>query len=62
MSDDPAIQRAVRRTVGIAAMRRLRRIVDADNAQEASNARWVRRLSIFFILAAILALAWIVIR
>ena len=62
MSDDPEIQRAVRRTVGIAALRRLRRIVDADNALEADKARWARRLSILFILAAVLALAWIVIR
>lgn len=62
MNDDPEIQRAVRRTVGIAALRRLRRMVDADNALEASNARWVRRLSVLFILAALFALAWIVIR
>ena len=62
MNDDPQIQRAVRRTVGIAALRRLRRLVDAEQALETSNARWARRLSVFFILAAVLALAWIVIR
>ena len=62
MKDDPKIQRAVRRTVGIAALRRLRRIVDADNALEAEKARWGRRLSIFFVLAAVLALAWMLIR
>ena len=62
MSDDPEIQRAVRRTVGIAALRRIRRIVDADNALEASKQRWARWLSIFLILAAVLALAWIAIR
>ena len=62
MNDDPEIQRAVRRTVGIAALRRLRRIVDADNALEAEKARWGRRLSILFLLAAALALAWILIR
>ena len=62
MSEDPEIQRAVRRTVGIAALRRIRRIVDADNALEADKSRWARRLSIFFLLAALLALAWIVIR
>ncbi len=62
MSDDPEIRRAVRRTVGIAALRRIRRIVDADNALEADKARWARRLSAFFLLAALLALAWIVIR
>ena len=62
MSDDPEIQRAVHRTVGIAALRRIRRIVDADNALEAAKQRWTRRLSIFLILAAVLALAWIAIR
>jgi hypothetical protein len=62
MSDNPKIQGTVRRAVGIAALRRIRRIVDAEEALEASNRRWVRRLSIFFVLAALLALAWIVIR
>ena len=62
MSDDPEIRRAVRRTVGIAALRRIRRIVDADNALEASKASWARRLSILLIVAGLLALAWIVIR
>jgi len=62
MSQDPEIQRAVRRVVGIAALRRIRRIVDADNELEAGKQRWARRLSIFLIIAAILALAWIVIR
>ena len=61
-SVDPEIQRAVRRTVGIAALRRIRRIVDADNALESAKQRWARRLSIVLILAAVLALAWIVIR
>ena len=62
MNDDPEIQRAVRRTVGIAALRRLRRIVDDDNALEAEKALWGRRLSIFFLLVAVLALAWMLIR
>jgi len=52
----------VRRTAGIAALRRLRRIVDADNALEADKIRWARRLSIFFALVAVVVLAWIVIR
>jgi hypothetical protein len=62
VSEDEELQRAVRRTVGIAALHRIRRIVDADNALEASKQRWVRRLSILLIIAAALALAWIVIR
>ena len=62
MSDDAKIRQAVRRTVGIAALCRLRRIVDADNALEAEKALWARRLSVAFLLAAVLALAWFVIR
>lgn len=62
MGDDPKIQRAVRRTVGIAALRRIRRVVDAEQAREAASARWARRLSIGFILAAVLVLAWMVSR
>lgn len=62
MTDDPEIERAVRRTVGIAALRRIRRIVDADNALEAGKQRWARRLSVLLIIATFLALAWIVIR
>ena len=62
MSENEKIERAVRRTVGVAALRRIRRIVDADNALETSKQRWARRLSIFLVLAAALVLAWIVIR
>lgn len=62
MSDDAEIQRAVRRTVGIAALRRIRRIVDADNALEAEKSYWVRRLAQLLIVAATLVLAWIAIR
>ncbi|MCF8200188.1 MAG: hypothetical protein K9J42_15580 [Sulfuritalea sp.] len=58
MSDDPEIQRSVRRTVGIAALRRIRRIVDTENARDARDSRWARRLAIAFVLAALLVLAW----
>lgn len=62
MNEDEKIQHAVRRTVGIAALRRIRRIVDADNALEADKRRWARRLAILFLLAAWLALGWMLIR
>lgn len=62
MNDDPEIRRAVRRTVGIAALRRIRRLVDADNALEADKRRWARRLSVALLVAAALALAWMLIR
>lgn len=56
---DPDIERAVRHTVGIAALRRLRRMVDEDAAAEAEKARWARRLGWLLTIAAILAVAWI---
>lgn len=62
MNEDDKIQRAVRRTVGIAALKRIRRIVDADNELEAGKERWARRLGVLFMLAAVLALAWMLIR
>lgn len=62
MSTDPDIERNVRRTVGIAALKRIRRLVDADNELEAGKQRWARRLSIAFLLAAVLVLAWMLIR
>jgi hypothetical protein len=52
----------VRRTVGIAALKRIRRIVDADNEVEAGKQRWARRLTIAFLLAAVLVMAWMLIR
>jgi len=62
MSDDEKIRQAVQRTVGIAALRRIRRIVDADNALEAEKSHWARRLALLFLIAAALVLAWIAIR
>ena len=61
MTGDPEIERNVRRTVGIAALRRIRRIVDADDALEAGKRRWARRLTAVLIVATVVAVAWIVI-
>jgi hypothetical protein len=62
VSHDPEIERNVRRTVGIAALKRIRRIVDADNQLEAGKQRLARRLGIGLALAAALVLAWMLIR
>ena len=59
---DPELDAAVRRTVGIAALRRLRGMVDAERAEEAMRARWARRLGVGLALAFILAVAWLAIR
>jgi hypothetical protein len=59
---NPEIDKAVRRTVGIAALRRLRVLVDAENAQDTIQARWAVRLSWAFALAAAMTLAWLAFR
>ena len=54
---DGDIGHAVRRSVGVAALRRLRGLVDADQAQQRADARWTARLAWAFALAALLAVA-----
>lgn len=43
---DEYVNRMVRRRIGLDALRRLRRLVDAGRAQEAGNARLAQRLTI----------------
>lgn len=43
MSDE-YVDRMVRRRIGLVALRRLRRLVDAERARDADNARWARRI------------------
>jgi hypothetical protein len=59
---DQEIQRGVRRVVGIAVLRRLRRMVDGDAAAEAEKSALATRLAWAFALAALLAVAWIAFR
>lgn len=59
---DPEVERGVRRIVGLAALRRLRRMVDAENAGEAERAILATRLAWTFALAALLAVLWIAFR
>ena len=63
---DPDIEQRiaqnVRRTVGIAALRRLRRMVDAEAATEAQKSALATRLAWGFALATVAALAWIAFR
>lgn len=54
---DPEVDRQVRRRVGIAALRRLHRLVDEERAQERTNALWASRLALAFALAAVVAWA-----
>lgn len=61
MSDD-YIEGKVRRAVGINALRRLRRLVDADAADELAKARRARRLAWAFGLATLLAVLLLAIR
>jgi len=59
---DPEIDRNVCRTVGIAVLRRLRRMVDAEAADEAGKSALATRLAWAFALAAVAAVAWIAFR
>jgi carbon monoxide dehydrogenase subunit G len=59
---DPEVERGVRRIVGIAALRRLRRMVDADAAAEVEKSALATRLAWAFAVAAVLAVAWIAFR
>ncbi|WP_294991332.1 hypothetical protein [Sulfuritalea sp.] len=43
-------------------MRRIRRIVDADNQLEAQKTRWARRILLALLAAVALALAWFAFR
>lgn len=58
-SDDP-IHAASRRLAGINALRKLRELVDEENAHALWKARWARRLGTLFVLIAVAALAWVV--
>ncbi len=49
----------VRRTVGIAAMRRMHRMISAEKEAEARDARFVRIFGIAIALAAVAAVVWI---
>jgi hypothetical protein len=62
MSDDPDIQRAVRRTVGIAAMKQMHRLIDAEKQQEARDHRFAIWFGGVCAVAAIAVVAWIAFR
>lgn len=61
MSDD-FVERMTRRRVGLEALRRLRRLVDAEQALEADKARLVRRLTIALAVLAGLTFLYFVLR
>lgn len=60
--NDEHVDRMVRRRVGFAALRRLRRLVDAERAQEADEARLARRLSLAIAVLAGLTFLYFVLR
>ncbi len=59
---DPQIDEAVKRVVGRAVLRRLQRMAREDDAAEAENARWARRLTVVLVTAAIAAVIWFAFR
>ncbi len=60
--NEPDIEKAVRRTVGIAALRKLRDMADAEKQNDETQARWAFRLSWLFAIAALLTVAWLAFR
>ena len=61
MSEDP-VGKAVQRSVGIATLRRLHRMIAAEHVQRAVEQRWARRLAWAFLAAALLAVAGLAFR
>ena len=57
--EDQHREAAVRRVVGIAALRKLRRMVDADAAQTASNRARARLVLTIILIAAALGLGFL---
>jgi len=43
---DEYVDRMVRRRIALDALRRLRRLVDAERVRDAGNARWARRIAL----------------
>ncbi|HJW26722.1 MAG TPA: hypothetical protein VJ576_17625 [Rhodocyclaceae bacterium] len=60
--DQEAVDRASRRLAGLAALRRLRRLVDEENALEFWRARWAFRLGTLFAVVGAALLAYLLIR
>lgn len=61
MSDD-FVERMTRRRVGLEALRRLRRLVDAERALEADKARLAQRLTMALAVLAGLTFLYFVLR
>lgn len=59
---EPRLDQAGRRLAAIAALRQLRRLVDAERAQEAVKARWAGRLSLLLLLVGLCVAAYLALR
>lgn len=60
MSGSPDLEPTVRRAVGIAALRRLRRLVDEERRQEEENRLLVRRITWGLLIATAASACWLV--
>ena len=52
----PDQESAVKRVVGISVLRRLRQLVDEENAQQRNNALWASRIGTGFVIVLVLVL------
>lgn len=57
-ADDPRIAAASRHVAGVAALRKIRRIVDEELTQEETKSRWAKRISVFAIIGLIVGASW----
>lgn len=62
MNTEPDIPQAVRRTVGIATLRRLHGMIEEEKATAARDARIAKWLGLGCALAALLVVAWMAFR
>ena len=53
---EPDQESAVKRIVGISTLRRLRHLVDEENAQQRNNALWASRIGAAFVIVLALVL------
>ncbi len=55
---EPEVAAASRHLAGISALRRIRRIVDSDQAEEEWKSRWARRIGAVAVVLCIVVVTW----
>lgn len=58
-TNDPAVQAASARAAGISALRKIRKLVEAEKTQDQIKIRWARRISLLIALLVGLVLTYL---